>query len=146
MATPKGSYLLIIHLSSAKEIKIGKLGLINFKPGHYIYTGSAMNSLEKRVKRHFSNDKKLWWHIDYLTVKAEPLYALAIPHKKVECSLASQLSTIFAPIKGFGCSDCKCNSHLFYSPQHPGKTIFKIVKDTDLNSNKLIYYTKDNLE
>lgn len=146
MSTLKGSYLLILHLQSAKEIRIGKLGAINFEPGYYIYAGSAMNSLEKRIKRHFSDDKKLWWHIDYLTVNAEPLYTLAIPDKKVECFLATKISARFAQIKGFGCSDCDCSSHLFYSPQDPGKTIFKIVKDTDLNSKKLVYWTKDDLK
>lgn len=146
MGTLKGSYLLILHLQTAKKIRIGKLGPINFNPGYYIYTGSAMNSLEKRIKRHFVRDKKLWWHIDYLTVNAKPLYALAIPHKKVECSLAVELSTIFTQIKSFGCSDCKCSSHLFYSPEDPGKTIFKVAKDIDLNWKNIIRYIENNLK
>lgn len=146
MGTLKGSYLLILRLQSAKEIRIGKLGLISFDPGHYIYTGSAMNSLEKRVKRHFITDKKLWWHIDYLTVNAEPLYALGIPEKGVECALATELLALFPQIKDFGCSDCKCRSHLFYSPEDPGKTIFKVVRDIDLKWKNMIYYTEDNLK
>ncbi|MFO7967710.1 MAG: GIY-YIG nuclease family protein [Archaeoglobaceae archaeon] len=146
MSSLKGSYLLILHLKSAKEIRIGKLGGINFNPGYYIYTGSAMNGLENRVKRHFSHDKKLWWHIDYLTVNANPLHALGIPHKKVECFLAEHFSARFAKIKSFGCSDCKCDSHLFYSPKDPGKSIFKVVSDIDLDWKNMIYYDKDALK
>ncbi len=146
MSTLKGSYLLILHLPSATEIRIGKLGTINFDPGFYIYTGSAMNNLEKRLKRHFSVDKKLWWHIDYLTINAESFYALAILHQRLECSLATELSAVFDQIRSFGCSDCKCNSHLFYSWEDPGKTIFKVVGDIGLDWKNMIYYGKDDLE
>lgn len=145
MGALKGSYLLVLEIQSATQIRIGKLGSIQFDSGYYIYTGSGMNSLEKRLKRHFTDNKKLWWHIDYLTINAQPLYALAIPHKKLECSLAGEISAIFSQVKGFGCSDCKCTSHLFYAPGDPGKTIFKVLKDLDLDSKNIIYYTKDNL-
>ena len=64
----KGSYCLIINVEKDTKIKIGKkLGIINFKKGCYVYVGSAMNSLESRVKRHLSDNKKKHWHIDYLT-------------------------------------------------------------------------------
>ena len=47
----KGSYCLIINVEKDTKIKIGKkLGIINFKKGCYVYVGSAMNSLESRVK------------------------------------------------------------------------------------------------
>lgn len=63
----KGSYCLIINVEKDTKIKIGKkLGIINFKKGCYVYVGSAMNSLESRVKRHLSDNKKKHWHIDYL--------------------------------------------------------------------------------
>ncbi len=146
MGTLKGSYFLILRFQSAEEIRIGKLGRFRFNPGHYIYTGSAMNSLEARIKRHFTTDKKLWWHIDYFTINAEPLYALCIPHKKVECALATEMAVRFPQIKEFGCSDCKCSSHLFYSSEDPGKTIFKVVSDIDLDWKNMIYYDKDDLK
>lgn len=53
----KGCYCLIIKLEKNEKIKIGKLGSINFKKGHYVYVGSAMNSLESRLKRHLSDEK-----------------------------------------------------------------------------------------
>jgi Uri superfamily endonuclease len=113
----KGSYCLIIHLVSDKAINIGKLGPINFNNGYYVYVGSALNSLESRLKRHLSTEKKIFWHVDYFLSNScteidEIVFAVDIG--KWECNLASEISKIGIEIKGFGCSDCKCSSHLFY--------------------------------
>lgn len=54
----KGCYCLIIYVKKLSKIKIGKQGEIKFKKGTYVYIGSAMNSLESRLKRHLSNEKK----------------------------------------------------------------------------------------
>jgi hypothetical protein len=56
--SPKGSYLLIIRLNEEKKLKVGALGTIDFKPGYYIYVGSAMNGLIPRIRRHFKKEKK----------------------------------------------------------------------------------------
>ena len=110
----KGCYCLTIHLKNAKKIKVGKLGNINFKKGYYVYVGSAMNSLESRLKRHLSEDKKLHWHIDYLLKKAEITCIIYNENKKVECELSQFLKTKTDGVKNFGCSDCECESHLYY--------------------------------
>ncbi|WP_405281629.1 DUF123 domain-containing protein [Methanobrevibacter sp.] len=110
----KGCYCLIIHLNNTKTIKVGRLGKINFKKGYYVYVGSAMNSLESRLKRHLSEDKKLHWHIDYLLKKAEITCIIFNENKKVECELSQFLKTKTDGVKNFGCSDCECESHLYY--------------------------------
>ena len=110
----KGCYCLTIHLKNAKKIKVGKLGMNNFKKGYYVYVGSAMNSLESRLKRHLSEDKKLHWHIDYLLKKAEITCIIYNENKKVECELSQFLKTKTDGVKNFGCSDCECESHLYY--------------------------------
>lgn len=110
----KGCYCLTIHLKNAKKIKVGKLGMINFKKGYYVYVGSAMNSLESRINRHLSEDKKLHWHIDYLLKKAEITCIIYNENKKVECELSQFLKTKTDGVKNFGCSDCECESHLYY--------------------------------
>jgi len=110
----KGIYALIISLKKDKKIKIGSLGNLNFKKGIYIYIGSAQNNLEKRLARHKSKTKKLHWHIDYLLKHAKIIKVLTKKGKKsLECKTAQHLLKIQEPIKGFGCSDCKCISHLF---------------------------------
>ena len=113
----KGIYCLIIHVKKDLSLKIGALGIINFKKGDYIYIGSAQNGIENRVKRHFAKNKKKHWHIDYLlTDKNVGLkkYLYKKAGKEQECKLAcSLLSSLEEPIGRFGCSDCKCKSHLF---------------------------------
>lgn len=114
----KGSYCLIINIKKDTEIKIGrKLGIINFKKGCYVYVGSAMNSLESRVKRHLSDNKKKHWHIDYLLLnknsEIEKVYTKE-SCEKLECEIAKKIIENEESIADFGCSDCKCHSHLIY--------------------------------
>lgn len=112
----KGCYCLIINLNESQKIRIGKkLGKIKFKRGYYVYVGSAMNSLESRIKRHLSDEKKMHWHVDYLLKKAkisDVIYNESA--KKVECELSQYISTKSEGIQDFGCSDCECESHLYY--------------------------------
>lgn len=114
----KGSYCLIINIKKDTEIKIGrKLGIINFKKGCYVYVGSAMNCLESRVKRHLSDNKKKHWHIDYLLLnknsEIEKVYTKE-SCEKLECEIAKKIIENEESIADFGCSDCKCHSHLIY--------------------------------
>ena len=111
----KGSYILLIKLKANKIIKIGKLGKLFFKKGFYVYIGSAMKNLEKRLNRHLSNNKKYHWHIDYLLDESEILESYFKKNTiKEECKLANIFKEKLEKIPGFGCSDCKCTSHLFY--------------------------------
>ncbi|MGX8694226.1 MAG: GIY-YIG nuclease family protein [Methanobrevibacter sp.] len=113
----KGCYCLIINLDETSEIEIGKLGKVNFNNGYYIYVGSAMNSLKARINRHLSDDKKIHWHIDYMLKNdnaeiSEVIYNVS--DKKIECMLSQQISQKSEGIENFGCSDCNCESHLYY--------------------------------
>ena len=111
-----GCYILIIKLKTSQKIQIGKLGKLFFKKGFYVYVGSSMNNLEKRISRHLSKDKKIHWHIDYLLEKAEILEVYLKENTiKEECKIAQILNEKLENIIGFGCSDCRCSSHLFYS-------------------------------
>ena len=111
----KGCYCLIISLDNSSKIKIGKLGKIDFQKGYYVYVGSAMNYLESRIRRHLKSEKKLHWHIDYLLKKSEITDVIYNEStKKVECELSQYISTNAKGMKDFGCSDCDCESHLYY--------------------------------
>ena len=105
---------MIIHSQIKQKIKIGKIGSINFKKGYYVYIGSAMNSLESRIRRHLSDEKKLHWHIDYLLEKSEITDVIYNENKKVECELSQYIAQKTDGVKDFGCSDCECESHLYY--------------------------------
>ncbi len=113
----RGSYCLLIKCSKPRRIRIGKLGPIWFKKGFYLYVGSALNGIERRVSRHLGNRKKNYWHIDYFLsssyVNVERVYCFR-SDKKIECGIAERIRRIAPPVKNFGASDCKCESHLFF--------------------------------
>lgn len=105
----KGSYSLIIK--APEQAEIGALGLKKFESEYVVYNGSAFGPGGlKRVLRHFSSDKKIHWHIDYLLKAGELKKALLFPEKDLECELSDEMSR---SVKGFGSSDCSCGSHLF---------------------------------
>lgn len=111
-----GAYLLILSLPRPRTLEVGALGAIDFPKGIYAYSGSALGSLEPRVGRHFSARKKMHWHIDWLRAAAVPMEALVLRSQDdLECLINDMIgrmqgSTPIAP--GFGCSDCKCLTHL----------------------------------
>jgi len=115
----KGIYCLFIYLQKDTHITVGSLGRLFFPQGFYIYVGSALNNLEKRIQRHTKKDKKMHWHIDYFLQHATITNTLTIETQdKLECSIAHLLSLIPSAqeIPHFGSSDCQCPSHLFYFP------------------------------
>lgn len=123
-AKDRGSYLLILHLKKKKKINVGCLGNLVFKPGFYIYVGSAMAHLSKRLERHRRLRKHHHWHIDELRAYAHLQAALAIQSsERLECEIADALAKIAEwNIPGFGSSDCFCKSHLFAMLSDPLKT------------------------
>lgn len=112
----KGIYVLLISISKGISVNVGALGTVTFEKGLYAYVGSAQNSLEKRVERHLGRAKRKFWHIDYLLdsvgVKVlKVFWAEAL--KLEECQISRKIAERGIPIRGFGSSDCRCESHLF---------------------------------
>ncbi|MFC1803941.1 DUF123 domain-containing protein [Thermoproteota archaeon] len=116
----KGTYCLCINNKSDKILKIGALGEIFFPVGNYIYVGSALNSLVPRLKRHQKTSNGTHhithWHIDYFLhekdVEIQSIYVIE-NDDHLECDIVSQVSSYGGPVPRFGCSDCKCSSHLY---------------------------------
>ncbi|AEA33874.1 GIY-YIG nuclease family protein [Hippea maritima] len=112
----KATYVLIIYLSKDSELTVGALGEVKFKKGYYAYVGSALGGLKKRLKRHLSSNKQIRWHIDYfLSVTAIIGFVAWLSPKRLEYPIAKNLSKRLKPIQGFGSSDSRCKSHLFFS-------------------------------
>ena len=118
MGKVKGSYILLVELAIKKDVFVGKLGYVSFPKASYAYVGSAMNGLRARLARHLRRKKKLHWHIDYLLKEAEvEEIILCQSEERVECSLAQALAGKFQSVPGFGSSDCKCRSHLYFTSE-----------------------------
>ncbi len=121
-AKDRGSYLLLLRLDRKRRIEIGDgLGSLLFPRGYYLYVGSAMNNLTARLNRHETLRKRAHWHIDYLRPLASTFRAFPIRASiRLECDIAQAASGLFqAAHKGFGSSDCGCETHLFFSREDP---------------------------
>lgn len=75
-----------------------------------------MNGFGGRLRRYISGGRKKHWHIDYLLDVARLMAILIIPSEtRLEAKVASLLEEKFEPaVAGFGTSDTKSTTHLFY--------------------------------
>ncbi|QDA31556.1 DUF123 domain-containing protein [Thermococcus indicus] len=129
----RGSYLLVILLENDKTIKT-KGREFHLRKGHYVYVGSAMNSLEKRVARHFSENKRLHWHIDFLLKEAELLRAYLIPsEERLEEKLSLEVAKYGEPVEGFGAGDVMVSTNLYRFEGEPDETLTEILRSLSLN-------------
>ena len=123
----RGSYFLVIRLDEKKTVRT-RAKTFELSPGYYVYVGSAMNSLEKRVARHFRREKRLHWHIDYLLKEAKLLRAYLIPSEvKLEEELSKEVSRFGEPVEGFGAGDVKVSTNLYRFDDEPDEVLRKIL-------------------
>jgi len=119
-----GTYALILRNSSNASLPVGRWRKIGLEPGYYLYIGSAFGPgrVRARLSRHFRDTKVRHWHIDYLREYASPLGVwISYDPDRLEHHWAQSLynQTELSAVKGFGCSDCDCYSHLFHSSIEP---------------------------
>jgi Uri superfamily endonuclease len=125
----KGSYCLILFVSRPANLIVGKLGRFRFAGGYYAYVGSAFGpgGLAARLRHHLKKAKRPHWHIDYLRNKSR-IVEIWHDGQKVEHLWAESLVRLPGaqkPVKGFGCSDCRCFTHLFYFAGKPSLIEFE---------------------
>jgi len=113
----RGTYVLVLRLTRPSSMKVGSLGNTRFKTGYYTYVGSARKGMRSRLSRHLARVKKKRWHVDWLTTSSDvvPVAVGTTEAVGLECKIAGLLSLrAQTRAKGFGCSDCDCESHLLY--------------------------------
>lgn len=119
MKSEPGTYILVLESGKKKQIQIGKWGKLALDPGYYLYVGSAFGpgGVRSRVSRHCREEKSKRWHIDFLRVYTH-LNVVWYAHgaERLEHRWANALAGLeqTLAVKGFGCSDCRCLSHLFF--------------------------------
>ena len=109
------SYQLFINVTKEINLQVGKLGKFIFPVGSYVYTGSAKKNIDKRIERHLSKKKNLYWHIDYLLNDDAVQIIDTKKSKMTECVLNKKTKGTII-VDSFGSSDCNlsCRSHLKY--------------------------------
>jgi sugar fermentation stimulation protein A len=119
----RGVYLLVAEVQRRRVIDVGALGDLPLEPGWHVYVGSGKRNLSARIARHHRKSKKMHWHIDYLLAHVDSGCVTSLPIRsrhELECRLArsvADLAVAFTP--GFGCSDCRCTTHLFRFDSDP---------------------------
>jgi Uri superfamily endonuclease len=126
-----GSYLLVLRLAASTEIRVGRLGRIGFRRGWYLYSGSAFGpgGLAGRLRHHLRPVQNPHWHIDYLRGHAgvrEIWWTAGAPNREHKWAKAlARPPGEGSWVRGFGCSDCKCPSHLLYFNRRPGEDLIR---------------------
>lgn len=117
-----GTYALLFHVDGPITIQPGRLGTVMLEAGSYVYLGSARGpgGLRARVGRHLRREKQPHWHVDALTAAA-PIVQVwhQTGEDRLECAWTAALRAlpgVTIPARGFGTSDCGCESHLLALP------------------------------
>ena len=139
METKTGTYVLVLKNYSSQEVEIGQWGTLDLSPGYYLYIGSAFGpgGVFSRVARHCRKEKRKHWHIDFLREKTT-LLAIWVDHSpfRLEHDWAKGATRMkgLIPVRGFGCSDCQCDAHLFFSEVIPMKDEFATATNSSVES------------
>ena len=128
-STP-GTYALLLELPRPTEVRVGRLGQIDFASPFYLYFGSAFGpgGLRARLEHHLQPLSRTHWHIDYLRQVAR---VVAVWHTcdnaRLECTWVNAASVLrgVSPVPRFGASDCWCRSHLLAAPRLPSLSAFR---------------------
>ena len=128
MRSDKGTYAVVFQCLSEARQKVGHLGMVSLRRGYYVYVGSAFGpgGVKARVSHHYRNTIKPHWHIDYLRRFMRPVSVwYTYDHRRLEHRWAKAFLKMndMSSFRGFGCSDCDCYSHLFFSSKKPELTV-----------------------
>ena len=130
MKPQPGTYALILALSSDMLIQVGRLGQLQTQPGFYVYLGSALGpgGIRARIAHHEKCFQRPHWHIDYLKVHmalVEVWRAYDTVRREHQWARVMKAAPGSIPIAGFGCSDCVCESHLYFFESRPSRKGFE---------------------
>ena len=120
-----GTYALLLRCPRPQRLRVGKLGLLRVREGHYVYVGSAFGpgGISARTRRYCAIAASPHWHIDYLRprVRLVEIWCTNDPARREHlwASHFRAMDDAVIPLQGFGASDCGCASHLFFFPQRP---------------------------
>jgi Uri superfamily endonuclease len=145
MQARPGTYALVMACSSNPKVEVGKLGSLQLQSGCYVYVGSAFGpgGLKARIAHHVNISERPHWHIDYLRPAldlTEIWFTHDSRHREHQwAGVLAGLSGATISISGFGASDCRCNSHLFFFDSSPSGAGFRRRVHAILNPHGKIF-------
>ncbi|MEE4604421.1 MAG: GIY-YIG nuclease family protein [Desulfobacteraceae bacterium] len=122
---------MVFKTERNKRLVIGKLGILNLQPGYYVYVGSAFGpgGLKARIGHHRKTFSRPHWHIDYLSEYLSPVevwYTFDAAHREDHWSqVLAGIRGASIPLPGFGSTDCRCMSHLYFFSVRPSSNYFR---------------------
>jgi Uri superfamily endonuclease len=145
-----GTYAVIFSSQSKAKVRFGRWGQLDLVSGYYVYVGSAFGpgGVQARVSRHCRKIKPKHWHIDYVLEFLQPVGVwCSYESERLEHRWAQAFADIssMSSVQGFGCSDCKCNSHLFNASTKPNFMEFSNLVGGDVESYSLLQSTSPRL-
>jgi Uri superfamily endonuclease len=120
-----GTYILLLEARSSRRIPVGVLGMLDLRPGFYVYVGSALGpgGLRGRLARHSRRSLSPHWHVDYIRRHAavrEIWFSVGRSRREhLWAAVLARSAGAAIPLAGFGASDCSCLAHLFRFSQRP---------------------------
>ena len=145
MQARPGTYALVLKSTSDQFIDVGKLGRFSVRPGFYMYVGSAFGpgGLKARIAHHMKISARPHWHIDYLRPSMD-LNEIWFTYDSRHCEhqwagVLESVSGGSIPIAGFGASDCRCKSHLYFFNCRPSRVGLRRRLQASLNLHAKIF-------
>lgn len=129
IASQPGTYLLVFHADRISTIQVGRLGPLRLEPGYYFYTGSAFGpgGIRARVRHHHSGRSRPHWHLDYvrpaLTLQEVWYSTDSVRHEHAWADSLYYTLKMKVPLARLGASDCRCETHFFYTDDKPAQPL-----------------------
>jgi Uri superfamily endonuclease len=148
MRSLPGTYALVFKSERNKRLVIGKLGILKLQPGYYVYVGSAFGpgGLKARIGHHRNTFSSPHWHIDYLNKYLSPTevwYTYDATHREDRWSqVLANARGASIPLAGFGSSDCRSISHLYFFPVRPSSNYFRRKVHAGVDNHARIFLEK----
>jgi Uri superfamily endonuclease len=136
-----GTYALVCESSGEAEVPVGRLGTLSIQVGFYVYVGSALGAggIRARVGHHIGQGVRRHWHVDYLwpTIRIGEIWYCYDPVRREHewARILYHLVGCTVPLRGFGASDCRCESHLLFSEHVPSLGSFQSLVRASLSGH-----------
>jgi len=110
------TYILVLEKRTSSPVPL-RTQSVFMKRGVYLYVGSAKRGMQARLARHVRKEKRLFWHIDYVTSRADVTVKAIFLSSRKECATLREISDLGILFgRRLGASDCTCPSHFIHMP------------------------------